>query len=396
MPPAMMPLPGAKNIMMGFEQGGKYLYLTVDASQNLGPSSTGKTTTVASTCGNRQIGQTNVFIGFNAFAKGDKPFDESDLDCMVTDAGKNLQWSREGSNVTLKIDLTTEGEQKEGSKNRMLATTSGNKKLGTTGIMFGLNVYHKIEDAVNLAGIPDSSSVVNGPWHCHGMVVTLGEEGKKAVAQIKLDGDLKESKSGRAKIVATTGGGGVPLGTSGFTLALTLSTKEGEADTDGAPAGWEPVVNKGDPKGVRWRKTPEGIVVEHDLTGDYGESSSGMTRQIASTSGVCRLKGTNLNLGSNVWKKIPGAKRKAEPEKAEKGKKGKRWTAKQVSKAVVEYLEAREGDEEGVPMRQLRADLCSKYGWEDSDALKAAVKKGVEQYNKGSDDEGEESGAGSE
>ncbi len=56
---------------------------------------------------------------------------------------KNIEIEREGSKLTLVIDLDeTQGPSKSG-KNIIIATTGGNQEIGP-GIYLGANVYRKI------------------------------------------------------------------------------------------------------------------------------------------------------------------------------------------------------------------------------------------------------------
>jgi ABC-type cobalamin/Fe3+-siderophores transport system ATPase subunit len=48
---------------------GNIATITIDLSQNLGPSASGKTTLVASTAGNAPIPGTDVVLGLNAYRK---------------------------------------------------------------------------------------------------------------------------------------------------------------------------------------------------------------------------------------------------------------------------------------------------------------------------------------
>lgn len=64
----------------------------------------------------------------------------------MTQLGKNIELSIEGSILTLKIDLSkTSGESKSG-KSQVIATTSGNKSLpgDFSDIKIGINCYKPI------------------------------------------------------------------------------------------------------------------------------------------------------------------------------------------------------------------------------------------------------------
>ena len=51
------------------EVKGNILHLEIDLSQEHGPSASGKTTIVATTSGNKPVGNTDVIIGLNAYKK---------------------------------------------------------------------------------------------------------------------------------------------------------------------------------------------------------------------------------------------------------------------------------------------------------------------------------------
>jgi ABC-type uncharacterized transport system YnjBCD ATPase subunit len=56
---------------------------------------------------------------------------------------KNIAIEREGSTLTITIDLSkSQGPSKSG-KSTVIATTGGNKEIAT-GVYMGLNIYRKI------------------------------------------------------------------------------------------------------------------------------------------------------------------------------------------------------------------------------------------------------------
>ena len=48
---------------------GTIMTITVDTSKDFGPSASGKTTIIASTGGNAQIDEKNLFVGLNVYKK---------------------------------------------------------------------------------------------------------------------------------------------------------------------------------------------------------------------------------------------------------------------------------------------------------------------------------------
>jgi hypothetical protein len=53
---------------------------------------------------------------------------------------------------------------------------------------------------------------------------------------------------------------------------------------------------------VEWEVKGDKLIVEIDLTTDFGPSKSGKTRTIASTRGNQKIKRTNAIIGLNVYK----------------------------------------------------------------------------------------------
>lgn len=60
----------AANVNMEVSKDGKTLTITVDLTKRIGPSSSGKTTIVATTAGNAPVpGQEEIKVGLNVFTK---------------------------------------------------------------------------------------------------------------------------------------------------------------------------------------------------------------------------------------------------------------------------------------------------------------------------------------
>ena len=53
---------------------------------------------------------------------------------------------------------------------------------------------------------------------------------------------------------------------------------------------------------VEWETKDDKLIIEIDLTKDFGPSKSGKTITIASTRGNKRIEGTNAVIGLNVYK----------------------------------------------------------------------------------------------
>ena len=65
----MPPILGATNVSMDVEH--PFVTLSIDLAKSSGASASGKTTTVATTSGNKSIGTTGVSLGLNAYCKND-------------------------------------------------------------------------------------------------------------------------------------------------------------------------------------------------------------------------------------------------------------------------------------------------------------------------------------
>lgn len=53
---------------------------------------------------------------------------------------------------------------------------------------------------------------------------------------------------------------------------------------------------------VKWEIKEDKLIIEIDLTQDFGPSKSGKTITIASTRGNQKIEGTNAVIGLNVYK----------------------------------------------------------------------------------------------
>lgn len=62
-----VPLPGSKNVSMTVKNG--VLQLWIDLNKDFGESSSGKSVVIASSCGNKPLGESNAFLGLNLFVK---------------------------------------------------------------------------------------------------------------------------------------------------------------------------------------------------------------------------------------------------------------------------------------------------------------------------------------
>lgn len=145
---------GAKNLRMMVVQSVLFLYC--DLSKDCGASSSGKSVLISTSSGNKPLGKSSAFLGLNIFTKS---LDKRDLSSTATEAlrttsftdvGDGCQWRIEEDGVTLciRVDFTTIQKRLGASgKSMLLATTGGNKPIGGTGLICGLNCYHPVDKA---------------------------------------------------------------------------------------------------------------------------------------------------------------------------------------------------------------------------------------------------------
>eukprot|EP00796_Vickermania_ingenoplastis_P008386 gene8386-5874_t len=164
-------VPNTKNLKVCME--GTSLFICCDLKQDCGPSSSGKTVVIASTCGNKPMGRSNAFLGLNLFVKGlDKrqltPDAVADLKGETfTEMGSGCQWRimSDGTTLCIKINFSDLVEKPATSgKSVLLATSSGNKPVGKTGILCGLNCYRPQGASLDLSrlSMEDANSVGRG------------------------------------------------------------------------------------------------------------------------------------------------------------------------------------------------------------------------------------------
>ncbi|KAG5474274.1 hypothetical protein LSCM1_03054 [Leishmania martiniquensis] len=145
---------GAKNLQMRVAQSVLFLYC--DLSKDCGESSSGKSVLISSTSGNKPLGKSGAWLGLNIFVKSLEKRDlsagatEALRSASFTDVGEGCQWRVEEDSVTLciRIDFATVKERLGASgKSMLLASTGGNKPVGGTGLICGLNCYYSVGKA---------------------------------------------------------------------------------------------------------------------------------------------------------------------------------------------------------------------------------------------------------
>lgn len=146
------PLPGAKNVLLSMD--GKVMYISCDLSKDFGVSSSGKSIIIASSCGSKPLGKSNAFLGLNLFTKtlAARDLSVEAVSSLRRDefqpVGDGCAWRIEPDAVTLciKVDFANvTPRQASSGKSVLLATSSGNKPIGKTGISCGFNCHHSTE-----------------------------------------------------------------------------------------------------------------------------------------------------------------------------------------------------------------------------------------------------------
>ncbi len=127
-----------KNVEMLVE--GDLLTITVDMSQEFGPSKSGKTTIVASTEGNKSVPGREEKIGLNIYKQ-----ETAKPATGRRNSFKNVEMALNGAILTIKTDLSQEYGPSKSGKTIIIASTEGNQLVYGRGEKIGLNVYRKIE-----------------------------------------------------------------------------------------------------------------------------------------------------------------------------------------------------------------------------------------------------------
>jgi hypothetical protein len=127
-------LSGAKNVEIEVTEN--VLTVTVDLSQDFGPSKSGKTTIVASTSGNKPIPGREERIGLNIYRQeGKRPAKGRRSEF------KNVTMAVEGDTLTLTTDLTKEFGPSKSGRTIIVASTEGNQLVFGREEKIGLNIY---------------------------------------------------------------------------------------------------------------------------------------------------------------------------------------------------------------------------------------------------------------
>lgn len=308
--PTATSLSGSKNISVAVE--GSKLYMYCDLSRSFGASTSGKTFVVASSSGNKPLGVTNAFLGMNLFCKSEenrKLDEEATLELReMTTMGSHCQWCVDGQTLCVMIDFNAVGEKVASSgKSVLLASSGGNKAIGKTGIMCGMNCYvplgktflmDKISTVASNAVISVDDRVDLGEGFVLRMesdtqvVVccgynTKGDAGTKSMSPLNFNGkatiafSLKRSSKKRKVEEGTEQKNGdffVPSSKAKNVLVRCVASDAGDGVVD--------------------------IEVRFDPTQSFGRSASGKSVTIASSGGWCDVD-NDISINFNVYKPSP-------------------------------------------------------------------------------------------
>jgi len=325
---SMCALPGARNVRVGFF--GSFMRVAFDASQDYGPSSSGRTRSIASSCGNRSLGTSGLAVCLNAWYKEEQP---ANLELLAKGLsnyqGSNIKGVCQGKFAIFTVDLTVDGTPGFGARVlRTIATTNGNRPIGESNVSVLLLLYVTQGKKLDLSGLPTTTSLSVGPWPGPNWVVTLEER----VVLISVDcsrvneGRLQfkekiPNKGKKANIIAEHGSFPLVLGDAGVNLTFQISMHDDSIKIMEERKEWVPIVaSKKDgtvQKGVFYRCCEGKLLFKLDPEGNFGISTSGLSSVVATTGGRVSIPGTNMLSMINAFRKIQGAQRSEESKESE-------------------------------------------------------------------------------
>jgi hypothetical protein len=129
---------GMKNIELSLR--GDIMTITIDLSQEFGPSKSGKTIIIASSQGNKTVPGREEKIGLNVYRQENaKPTKGRRTEF------KNVVMSVDGDLLRVTVDLSKEFGLSKSGQTTIVASTEGNQFVYGRSEKIGLNVYRKIE-----------------------------------------------------------------------------------------------------------------------------------------------------------------------------------------------------------------------------------------------------------
>jgi hypothetical protein len=157
-------LPNTKNIKALLHPKSNRVSLFCDLAQSHGVSSSGKTITIASSGGNKPLGTSHANLGLNVFCKS---LDSINLSSQsigalanLTEVAPGLEWQVVDNQLHFLLDFDkSQPRTAKSEKSTLLLTSSGFKKVGTTGISVNLNCYTKAGVAFDPEGLKSFAEV---------------------------------------------------------------------------------------------------------------------------------------------------------------------------------------------------------------------------------------------
>ncbi|KEG14477.1 hypothetical protein DQ04_00441020 [Trypanosoma grayi] len=302
------PLPRTKNISLAVD--GFKLHIYCDLSRDYGASTSKKTNVIASSSGNKALGCTNAFLGINVFCKNmdARRLDEEATAELreMTPMGSHCEWCVKGKTLCIVIDFKNLDEKTASSgKSVILASSGGNKPVGRTGIMCGLNCYMplgRVLEVDKLEHILDKDVVAVGS------TVDIGEG-----FVLKMDSDTQATVHYECLRRGEVG----PKSMSPFTLnsevalslLLKMSSKKMKAEntTDKKDDGFF-VLPMATNLLVRCETDDDdesagtiSLDVRFDPTQSHGPSATGKSIIVSSSGGWCSV-GHGLSISFNAYK----------------------------------------------------------------------------------------------
>lgn len=280
--------PNAKNIKALLHPN-KRLSLFCDLSESQGQSASGKTIIISSTGGNKPIGASNAVLGLNVFCKTLESIDLSETTVApfrtLTEVGPGLEWQlldRRYLHLMMDFDNAAPKTTKS-EKSTLLMSTTGIRRLGSTGVSVGLNCYcalGKIFDASGLETFGEAKEAL--PDYAS---VTLSPDGTMVTAVFDLRG------------IAVGGVAAIPRAAIAEGLFVNISIKKAdEATSSKAPSHKAPFEPLAEGSNIMVRGAgSEKLELKFPLE-DLGLSSTGKTVLRANSRGFQRAGNVRVNV----------------------------------------------------------------------------------------------------
>ncbi|RNF26843.1 uncharacterized protein Tco025E_00925 [Trypanosoma conorhini] len=370
------PLAGSKNISVAVE--GSKLFIYSDLSRDFGVSSSGKSLIIASSSGNKPIGATNAFLGLNLYCKSAEKRrlteDATSELHEMTALGNYCEWRIEGHTLCMVIDFNNVGDKVATTgKSVLLASSGGNKAVGKTGIMCGLNCYVPLGKELRI----EKLSTIAKPGVAVGDVVNLGDGFVVAVesgTQVTVHCECEKAKAGVAVAMP-------PFTLNGeITLALMVKWTDKKRKTEGkseqmeegfaaVSSKWKNLLLR---RGAMEKGEDEGggdgrridLDLRFDPTQCFGRSTSGKSMTVATSAGWCDV-GNGISINFNAYKPAP------QLDQAE------------IKDAVQKVLGRRSAEElSSLSFRVVKEEVGAVLGLKENDlgALQKEVKEAVAEH----------------